>query len=237
MALAPLYIFIDEGGDFNFTPTGTKVYTITAVITHNPCEMSEEITELRHKILSGELYPDLGQEYLEKNLCHRFHACEDKQIVRDSFFEIIAKIDCEEVKAHSIIIKKNLANPSLRDPAKFYSKIASSLLDYIFKKYQYTKLCIFVDNIPVNKQKDVFLKAIKTEIKNKQPNKEFVVYFPTSSSNIFLQISDYVNWAIFRKWEKSDLRSYNIIEKTLGNKELDMFSKGDGFEYYQFKKQ
>lgn len=236
MAKVPLFVFIDEGGDFNFTPTGSRVYTITAVITHNPCILSEEMSMLKHNILSGEIHSELGQEYLEKKLCHRFHACEDKQIVRDSFFEIISKMDNSIVKAHSIVIKKNLANPSLRNPIKFYSMVVSSLLDYIFKKYEYTKLCIFVDNIPISRQKDVFLKTIKTEIKNKQPQKEFMIYFPTSSSNDFLQVGDYINWAIFRKWEIADIRSYQLIEKFLSNKELDMFSRGNGLEYYQFKK-
>ena len=235
MAVAPLYVFIDEGGDFNFSPSGSKVYTITAVITHNPWELLDEISSLRHRILSGELHSNLGQVYLENCLCCKFHASEDKQSVRDSFFEIIAKM--QYIKAHGVVVKKNLANPSLREPAKFYSKVTASLLDYIFKKYEYSKLCIFVDNIPVSKQKDVFLKAIKTEIKNKQPTKEFAIFFPPSSSNPYLQVSDYINWAIFRKWENADERSYALIEKVLGNKELDMFARGDGYEYYQFKKQ
>lgn len=186
MAIAPLYVFIDEGGDFNFSPSGSKVYTISAVITHNPWELLDEISALRHRILASELHPHLGQTYLENCLCHRFHASEDQQVVRDNFFEIIGKM--QYIKAHGVVIKKNLANPSFREPAKFYSKVTASLLDYTFKKYQYSKLCIFVDNIPVNKQKDVFLKAIKTEIKTKQPKKEFAIFFPPSSSNPYLQV-------------------------------------------------
>ena len=230
----PLYVFIDEGGDFNFSPSGSRVYTISAVITHEPWELLDEIFALRLQILARELHPHLGQKYLEDCLCHRFHSSEDQQVVRDNFFEIIAKM--QYIKVHGVVIKKNLANPSFREPAKFYSKVAASLLDYIFKKYQYSKLCIFVDNIPINKQKGVFLKAIKTEIKSKQPKKEFAIFFPPSSSNPYLQVSDYINWAIFRKWENNDLRSYVLIEKLLGKKELDMFSRGDGYEYYQFRK-
>lgn len=234
MAIAPLYVYIDEGGDFNFSPSGTKVYTITAVITHNPWEFLDETSHLRHTILARERHPQLGQAYLENSLCHRFHASEDQQVVRDDFFDIIAKM--KTIKAHAVVVKKNRANPSLREPYKFYPKVTASLLDYIFKKYQYSKLCIFVDNMPVSKQKEVFLKAIKSEIKTKQPNKEFAIFFPPSASNAFLQVSDYINWAIFRKWENNDTRSYALIEKILGTKELDMFARGDGYEYYQFKK-
>lgn len=234
MANAPLYVYIDEGGDFNFSPSGSKVYTITAVITHAPWELLDEMSALRHRVLSSELHPQLGQDYLESCLCHKFHATEDKQVVRDGFFEIIGKMGY--IKAHSVVIKKNLANPSLREPSRFYSKVTASLLDYIFKKYQYSKLCIFVDNIPVSKQKKVFLKAMKAEIKAKQPKKDYLIFFPPSSSNPYLQISDYINWAIFRKWENGDERSYDLIKHLLGKKELDMFARGDGYEYYQFNK-
>jgi len=71
-------VFIDEGGDFNFSPSGTRVYAISAVITHNPWELLDEMSALKHRILSGELHPHLNQDYLEKCLCHRFHASEDK---------------------------------------------------------------------------------------------------------------------------------------------------------------
>ncbi len=32
-----------------------------------------------------------------------------------------------------------------------------------------------------------------------------------SKSNIELQIADYMNWAIYRKWDRKDLRSFNLI--------------------------
>jgi hypothetical protein len=234
MPQVPLFVYIDEGGDFNFSPTGSKVYTISAVITHNPWRLLDEISQLRHGILARVLHPTLGQDYLERHICSKFHAAEDKQVVRDSFFEIITKMDY--IKAHSIVVKKNLAHPSLRKPEKFYPRITASLLAYIFKRYEYSKLCIFVDNIPVTKQKDIFLKAVKTAIRAKEPKKEFSIFFPPSSSNAYLQVSDYINWAIFRKWENNDTRSYDLIKDLLGTPELDMFAKGDGYEYYQFKK-
>ncbi|MBI5954438.1 MAG: DUF3800 domain-containing protein [Chloroflexi bacterium] len=237
MSLAPLYVYIDEGGDFNFSPSGTKVYTITAVITHVPWECLNDISQLRHSILSGVTHPGLlGPDYLERCLSVKFHASEDKQVVRDSFFGIISNMNHDHIAAHSIVVKKNRANPSFREPYKFYSRVTSYLLDYIFKKYEYSKLCIFVDGLPVNKQKDTFLKAMKSEIKAKQPKKDFSVYFPPSNSNAYLQISDYINWAIFKKWECGDTRSYDLIRKFLRAPELDLFSRGDGTEYYQFKK-
>jgi len=233
MADLPLYVFIDESGDFNFSPSGSKFYTFTAVITHEPSEKVEEITRVRHEILSGEILPDLGEDYLQGCLCHRFHATEDKQPVRDIFFGIIQNM--ESFLAHSIVVRKNRTNPTLHDPKRFYPQITGYLLDYVFKSYEYSKLCIFIDGVPVQNQKRAFVGAIKSEIREKTPKKEFCIYFPTSQSNHFLQVVDYVNWAIYRKWERDDPRSSVLISKFLNRPELDIFKRGDT-EYYEFKK-
>jgi hypothetical protein len=58
-----------------------------------------------------------------------------------------------------------------------------------------------------------------------------MIYFPPADSNLFLQVSDYINWAIFRKWERGDVRSYNLISNHMGTPELDIFQHGE-MEYY-----
>lgn len=231
--MQPLYVFIDEGGDFNFSPKGSRFYSMTAVITHCPWEYLDEIYALKHRILSKEIHSHVGMDYLENCLCHKFHCTEDKQCIRNDFFETIQKM--KYMKAHSIVVRKNKTNPTLRDPLMFYPRIVGSLLDYIFKKYQYSMLCVFVDGTPPTKKgKSALIKSIKQEIKKRQPNKEFAMYFPHSSSNVYLQVSDYINWAILRKWESGDLRSYEYIKDLLGTPELDMFKRGD-MEYYVFR--
>jgi len=202
----PLYIYIDESGNFDFSPNGTKYYTFTAVMTRTPCECAHEITQLKHDILMGEQLPTLGTDYLEKQFCKRFHATEDMQAVRDLFFAIIQQMN--GICANSIILQKNKMNPSLRDPTKFYPKFLGSLLDYIFQVYTYSKLCIFVDGVVVNNHKDQFIKTIKTEINNRNPKTNYRIFFPPSESNCMLQVCDYINWAIYRKWDKLDIRSY-----------------------------
>ena len=228
-ALSPVYVFIDEGGDFNFSLKGSKFYTFTAVITYTPWEGVEETAALRYQILSGELLPGLNQQYLDKNLSRCFHATEDKQQVRYLFFGIITKLG--SITAHSIVVRKNKTNPVLYDPHDFYPKYMGSLVDYILKRYVYSKLCIFLSGTPIQNRKNAFLSAVKTEIKNKNPSKPFMIYFPPADSNLFLQVSDYINWAIFRKWERGDVRSYNLISNHMGTPELDIFQHGD-VEYY-----
>lgn len=234
MVNKPLFIFVDESGDFNFSPSGSKYYIFTCIITHSPSENINELNELRHRILSRELFKELSDVYIENNIAYRFHATEDVQIVRDEVFSLITKM--KFFKTHSIVIPKNKTNPSIRLPIKFYPKTLSSLLDYVFKRYKYSNLIIFVDGNPVNTQKTAFVKAIKEYIAQKSPKTSYSIHCPPSFGNYFLQIADYVNWAIYRKWDSGghDLRSYNLISKFLGSTEKNIYAMGT-IEYYKFK--
>lgn len=52
-----------------------------------------------------------------------------------------------------------------------------------------------------------------------------IVHFHPSVSHHMLQVSDYVGWAIFRKYEGGDTRSYALVKPTI-RMEFDMFRKG-----------
>lgn len=225
----PLYVFIDESGNFDFSRKGTAFYVITAVITHLPTEASEKLSQLKYNILTGELFQDLSVEYKEKNISNGFHATEDKQVVRDEVFKIITGM--EYIKAHSIVIRKNRTNPSLRSEEKFYSKMTGYLLDYIQKKYKYTKLCVIFNGSPTNSKKKILIKSVKSEIALKNIQNEYQIYFPNASTERMLDVADYISWAIYVKWERSELRGYTEIQKFLGKEELDIFVNGDR-EYY-----
>ena len=226
--MQPLYIFIDESGDFVFTPKGSKYYVITAIITYNPNEALEQLALLKFDLLTRRLFPDLSQEYREKNICNGFHATEDKQVVRNEVFKIISNM--KEIKAHAIVIRKNMTNPSLYSPEKFYPKMSSYLIDYIQKSYEYSSFCVMFNGSPVNRLRQSMLKGVKQEI-SKIGDKKYSIYFPNSSTERILDIADYVCWAIAKKWERSDNRSYNTIEGLLGSGELDIFRDGDT-KYY-----
>lgn len=225
----PIYIFIDESGDFNFSKSGTKYYTFTALITKTPCRFHNEIKDLQISILSGAKLSHLGLEYLDEHLCEHFHATEDKQPVRDLFFNLISSMNT--FKANSIVIQKNKTNPSLYKPKTFYPQFLCSLIDYIFQAYSYSKLCIFVDGCAVNQNKAIFKKTIATEIRKRDSNASFRIFFPPSAGYCNLQVTDYINWAIYRKWEKGDLRSYDLIKHLLQAPERDIFRRGTT-EYY-----
>lgn len=224
-----LYIFIDESGDFNFSKNGSKFYLFTAVMTEDPTAEVRQIKQAQFDILSGQVLSDLDATYLDEHLSTHFHASEDKQPVRDIFFNIISGM--ETILANSVVVRKNRTNPVLREEKRFYSKFLGSLLAYIFKAYPYTDLCILVNGCAINKNKKIFKQTIAREVRARNSKIKFRILFPAKGSHCHLQIVDYINWAIFRKWEGGDPRSYNIIKGLLQAPERDIFRSGDQ-EYY-----
>ena len=58
----------------------------------------------------------------------------------------------------------------------------------------------------------------------------YQVLLHDSKSNVDLQIADYCNWAIYRKWSRGDERSYNLI-RTAIRSEFDIFRSGSTYYY------
>ena len=51
-----------------------------------------------------------------------------------------------------------------------------------------------------------------------------------AKSNFDLQIVDYCCWAIYRKWDTRDERSYNLISSVIAS-EFDIFRSGQLYHY------
>ena len=74
-------------------------------------------------------------------------------------------------------------------------------------------------------------KAVKVTLAEALPaGTRFRVYHHDSKSNLDLQIADYCNWAIYRKWNSGDDRSYNVIGPVVRS-EFEIFKTDSQFYY------
>lgn len=230
-----LYIFLDESGNFDFSPTGTKYFLLTCISTVNPLKDRDAFSNLKYEVLG------LGgsQEY--------FHATEDKQFVRDRVFNLIRGL--KDFEIDSVIAQKNKTNWSLYEEPqlgakadkafsfktkqveeRFYKQISETLLQYVvhryisFKKIRPEKIIIIFDTV-FNPNKQEFVKKhLKQYFKQRF---EIVPYinFHQIKADINCQIADYCGWALMRKWENNDLRSYSLISGRISS-ELPIFERG-----------
>lgn len=216
-----LYIFLDEGGNLDFSPTGTKYFTLTALSKERPFEAYKHLNELKYNLI------ELGVEL------EYFRASEDRQAVRNSVFSVIES-HLNETRIDSLIVEKIKTVPSLQGEEKFYPEMIGHLLPYVVKGYDlnlFDKIVVFTDSIPIQRKRKAVEKSIKKVLAHKLPaGVTYYIFHHASKSNYDLQIVDYCNWAIYRKWENRDLRSYEIIKRAI-HSEFDIFSGGDRHYY------
>lgn len=216
-----LYIFLDEGGDFNFSPTGTRFFTLTSIAKVRPFNVSHALHSLKF---------DLMEEGVD---IEHFHASADKQKTRDRVFDIINRNLVDQV-IDSLIVEKAKTGPALQVPAKFYPRMIGYLLVYVLQNSDLSgisEVIIVTDSLPLQKKRKAIEKAIKMSLRAELPKSvRFRVMHHASKSCFGLQIADYCNWAVYRKWERGDTRSYDLIKHGIRS-EFDIFRTGTTMYY------
>ncbi len=212
-----LYIFLDESGNLDFSPTGTKYFTITSLTKQRPFEAYKPLTELKYDLIEM----GVSLEY--------FHAAEDQQMTRNQVFEIIAA-HLVEVRLDSLIVEKGKTGPSLRSETRFYPNMLGYLLKYVISNVNLKDVketIIVTDRIPVERKRQAVEKAVKQTLAASLPKEiRYRILHHESKSNLDLQITDYCNWAVYRKWDRQDRRSYDRIRSAIAS-EFDIFERGD----------
>jgi hypothetical protein len=224
-----LYIFVDESGNFDFSPTGTKYFILTLLSTTAPAQIGQYLLELRYELLPNYA---CGENMEERGY---FHASEDKQQIRDYVFALLLK-HMQNFRIDAVIAQKNKANPFFHSqPTELYKMMGSASLKYAFSragKRSYDHAVVVFSSIFDRKKRGVIKQAFKSLLKGYSI--PYALYFHDSKFDPCNQAVDYFCWAIYRKWENGDLRSYELIKRNVLT-EFDIFSKGMS-EYYQYKK-
>ncbi len=221
-----LYIFLDEGGNLDFSSTGTRFFTLTSVTMIRPFLLAEPLDNLKYDLIDF----GLNLEF--------FHASEDKQEVRNRVFNIIQS-HIKNIEIDSLIVEKPKTGPSLRALNQFYPRMLSYLLRHpvhqrsIFNKGradEFDEIIIVTDTLPMKRQRKIIEKSVKTNLKDLIPETPYRIMHHSSKSSMELQIADYCNWAIFRKWERGDSRAYEIIKEGIRS-EFEIFRTGNRHYY------
>lgn len=216
-----LYVFLDEAGDFNFSASGTRFFALTSITTTRAFPWDAPLLSLKFDLIEV----GLDIEY--------FHAAEDRQAVRDQVFKIIGA-HLSNLRIDSLIIEKRKTGPALQVLEKFYPGMIGYLLRYVLDPQNLgdiAEVIVITDNIPVSKKREAVEKAIKQTLSRMLPSgTKYRILHHASKSCVGLQMADYCNWAIFRKWERGDLRSYDLIRSGLRS-EYDIFKSGTRYYY------
>lgn len=227
-----LFIFLDESGNFDFTPKGSAYWSLTAFCTYSPTLGRDAFLDLLYSLA----HDGIEQEY--------FHATEDRQQVRDQVFNRLNSL-ADDFEVHSVIAEKRKAHPSLytvrekrktregvktltsKDPTRFYELISRTLLRYILRRGKLKgakKIVIVLSSIFTKEKHAVITGTLKSYLKQ-FTDVPFHIYFRSNKSDINCQLADYCGWAIAIAWERGELRSLGLIEKRVKS-QFGIFTPG-----------
>lgn len=217
-----LYIFLDESGDLNFSQNGSNYFILTSVTKTRPFEGFKALHDLRYDLLQQKIEVE---EY--------FHACEDKQAVRDGVFKII-ETHLDRYTLDSVVVEKRKTGPALQKADRFYSQILGYLLRFVLRQYDLNKIdevFVFAASIFSGRQRKPAEKTVKITLSGMLPaTAQYRLFHHSAKANLDLQIADYCCWAIYKKWSTQERRPYEIIRPAIRS-EFDIFHKGSTLYY------
>ncbi|WP_206613405.1 DUF3800 domain-containing protein [Parahaliea mediterranea] len=212
-----VYIFLDEGGNFDFSEKGSKYFTLTCIARTRPFLLNGALDSYKYDLL------EFGQDR------EHFHCAEDNVHVRRRVFEQISG-HADTLRVYSLVIPKSKTVVPIRREQEFYPQMLGFLLrDVLLKESapHVKEVIVVTDTIPLNKKRRAIEKGVKTVLANVLPKREvFRVLHHDSRSHYGLQIADYCNWAIYRKWERGDLEFYEAIRPMIYS-EFVMWGEGE----------
>lgn len=213
------YIFLDEGGNLDFSNSGSKYFTITAVSMRRPFLLHTELDTYKYNLIEHSIKPRIELEF--------FHCAEDNRHIRK---EVFSKLS-DGLPKHcvdTVIVEKRKTGPALRSDEQFYPRMLGYLLRFIVERVpeNTSEIVVLTDSIPVQKKRRAIEKAIKSTLAEMLPQAlPYTLMHHSSKSHYGLQIADYLNWCVLRKWEKGDIEMYSFVEH-LVRSEFDIFKSG-----------
>lgn len=213
--MSRLYVFADESGDFTFSD-GHNIsrYFIVCTVAMESCDVGETLLNLRRR-LAWE-----GHE-----LGDHFHATLDKQAVRDLVFDAITR---HNFQIQATILEKRKAPPQTRaSDIRFYTY---GWYYHFFHGMQgvvrpYPELHVTAASIGVKRERRTFKSAISHVMQQTIQGKIWSANVFPAGTDPCLQVADYCAWAIQKKWERNDTRSYDLIKDRIVY-EFDLWAHG-----------
>ena len=216
--MARAYFFADEAGNFDFRRrNGASAYFIVGTVLLEDPQIGHELLELRRELA----WQGVGLESC-------FHATEDSQVIRDEVFRLLAAAD---FRADFTIVDKCKTQPHRQNLEGLYK-----LAWYMHMKWVGPRSIRRTDEVLVvaatigTKKRRRAIRLGLEDVMSQVTTRPWEVAFWPAESDPCLQIADYCTWAVQRKWEQGDDRSYQMIEDKIAT-EYDIFQRGTT-EYY-----
>lgn len=204
------YIFMDESGDlgFDFSKARTTKYFI---ITFLFAKEKKQIEKIVKSVIRS--FP----KNMKKKHCGVLHCHDEVSAVRLKLLNKIAQLD--DINIMTIYLNKKKVYTKLQDEKDIlYNYVTNILLDRIFSRKiipQWEKIYFIASKRETNR----FLNEnFKGYLHDQSLNKHKVplnIEIKTPAQEKWLQVVDFMSWALFRKYEYDDESYANMIKNKL----------------------
>lgn len=212
-----MHVFGDEAGDFVFKPpvAGISRYFMIGTVALETCELGDQLLGLRR---------DLAWKGVQLD---QFHASSDKQRVRDRVFAGLAKAETEFRFDITILDKRKAFGYLRRDPIRFYKTAWYLHFKYVAPGLvgSLDELLVVASKLQIEKKKRLVHTAVSDVVAQVSPTVVYHTAFAPAISDPCLQIADYMTWAVQRKYELGDHRSYDLVKHKIAS-EFQPYANG-----------
>ena len=89
---------------------------------------------------------------------------------------------------------------------------------------------VVASKVLINKKKAAVYRAVRDVVLQATPTTMFQTIFASAVSDPCLQVADYMAWAVQRKYERDDTRSYDLVRSKIAT-EFQPFRAGTPVHY------
>jgi len=219
------YFFVDESGDPKFfnkygknivgTEGCSKILILGLIRTFYPNNIRKEIAKLLKSISKDEYLQAIPS--VNKTITKGFHAKDDAPEVREKFYKLIKGFN---FKAEFFVARKDEKTFLKRHKGReniFYDEMIIKLFQNKLHKTKKNKIYFAIRG---NKKRQIPLEeAINTaklsfEKKwDKEVDSDCEIIPQSPIGEPCLQVTDYMNWAIYRAFTKAEERYFNYVKE------------------------
>ena len=130
------------------------------------------------------------------------------------------------------ILEKRKAQPHLQAERELYKMAWFLHFKHVAPRVatKTDRLMVMAASLGTKKKKATFHRAVDDVVWQVSPCHSYRVAFWSMESDPCLQVADYCTWAIQRKWERNDTRSYDLIKDKIKS-EKDIWRVGTKYYY------
>ncbi len=208
------YIFIDEAGNFDFGPGGSRYFVLAGVSMRRPFRLFKPLDDYKYDCIEY----GLNNEY--------FHCTDDNKYVRGMVFDIIGNY-IDDICIDFVAVEKANTDPELWElwelweDKRFYSEILGNLLNLVLPEefsMDTDEVIVITDTIPVSKKRKAIEKSIHLALAEMLPSgMKHRILHHGSRSHYGLQVADYCCWAVYRKLQTGETTWFDRIQPAVRN--------------------